>query len=473
MAETADINNMTVQRTAAPREANGMQVKPGEVTFERNAGTDSLNESPDYQTMKELKAGRSAKRWAAPGEALEGLGRVLDGSEHGQEAVRKGEYLKGATQAALSGARTIGKGAAGAAAAPLGLGLATSALVDVGTVAAGGLLQAVGGGVNAVTGVGDKAATQRALELRNKHYFGKEHFLKSSPGNAGNALADVPEEDANQLAEAPEEKDAVPSDPFFDSTRGRRIAERGLRARDPLKEGDFEKGDRDAGLPQIDHGGAFKNFWHNRMKRPLKKVGQGLLKPIALVSKALGYGTGAIPLYNYFQNKKRKKAIEAATNRTNNRRGGQLNQDEWELVNRPAEEQAPAAPQYAGPEGDDKVLQSLESRKVNAEIDRVELRNVLDQQNESYESSTKSRGAKSALKMAAVTSQRRTSLPGKTSNVVTTKRVSPRRLPIENVSALRIRAPGRVSWNAKSVNTSSGTTTRSDSTTPMLIWAVP
>jgi len=174
MNESADINNMTVQRTAQPREVpnpslgpgnpdsqQNMQVKPGEVTFERNAGTDPLNSAPDYQTKEELAAGTSAKRWAAPGEALEGLGRIVDGSEHGQEAVRKGEYLKGATQAALSGARTVGKGMATAAATPLGLGLATSALVDVGTVAAGGLLQGVGAGINAATGVGEKADSVR------------------------------------------------------------------------------------------------------------------------------------------------------------------------------------------------------------------------------------------------------------------------------------------------------------------------
>jgi hypothetical protein len=402
MKETADINNMTVQRTAQSREANGLQVKPGEVTFERNAGTDPLNAAPDYQTNEELAAGKSAKRWAAPGEALEGLGRIVDGSEHGQEAVRKGEYLKGSAQAALAGARTIGKGAATVAAAPLGLGLATSALVDVGTVAAGGLLQGVGAGINAATGVGEKADKQRALELRNKHYFGKEHFLKEVNA-AGGVAGAAPAEEPKQEAEAPEHKDAIPSDPFFDSARARRIAERGLRTRDPLKEGDYEKGDRDAGLPAIDHGGAFKNFWHNRLKRPLKKVGQGFLKPVSLMAKLGGYLTGAIPLYNYFQNKKRKKASEAATNRVNNRLGGRLSDqvdDDSLLANHPDEKQAPAAPQYAGPQAQDGVLRSLEGRQAQAELNRVELRRVLDLQNESHESATKSRNAGAALKMS-------------------------------------------------------------------------
>jgi len=409
MNESADINNMVAKRTNKartmanpsfdPTNPNGgaqMQVAPGEVTFERNAGTDALNTSPDYQTTEELSAGKRAKMKAAPGEALKGLGRILDGSERGQEAVRKGEYLKGATQAALSGARTIGKGAATAAAAPLGLGPAASAVVDVGTVAAGGLLQAAGAGINAVGGVGDKAKKQRALELRNKHYFGQEHFLKESEAHVPGA---EPEEEAKQVAEAPEHKDAVPSDPFFDSIRGRRIAERGLRVRDQLKEGDYEKGDRDAGLPQIDHGGALKNFWHNRMKRPLQKVGQSVFKPLALISKALGYGTGVIPAYKFFQNKKRKEAMEAATNRKANRRGGQLGQDDFELVNHPDADQPPAAPNYAAPEEQDKVLQSLEGRKADAAASRVELRGVLDEQNKNYESSKFSRGANSALKM--------------------------------------------------------------------------
>lgn len=406
MQDTADINNMSVSRTnkartqanpsfdaANPDSKAEMEVKPGEVTFERKAGSDALNTRPDYQTQAELKAGRRAKALAAPGEALEGLGRVLDGSEHGQEAVRKGEYLKGATQATLSGARTIGKGTLGAVAAPLGLGMATSAVVDVGTIAAGGLLQAVGGGINAATGVGEKAANQRAIELRNKHYFGKDHFLKSEPASAEAAGEE------KQEAELPGQEDALPSDPFFDSARGRRIAERGLRARDPLKEGDFEKGDRDAGLPQVDHGGAFKNFWHNRMKRPMQKVGQGLVKPVALLSKALGYGFGVIPLYNFLKNKKRREAIDAATNRTNNRRGGQLPADDFEMVNHPDEKQPAAESNYAQPEAQDKVLQALEGRKADAQISRVELRKVLNEQNADYESATIRRGAKSALKM--------------------------------------------------------------------------
>lgn len=435
MNETADINNMSARRTSAartgpnpsfdpanPESRPEMEVMPREVTYERKEGSDPLNTEPEYQTAQELRAGRNAKAFAAPGEALEGLGRVIDGSEDGQEAVRKGEYLKGAAQANLGGARTIGKGAATVAAAPLGLGPAASALVDLGAITAGGALQAVGGGLNALTGVGDKAKQQRALELRNQHYFGKRNFLKASSVKDAEPhdLSESKVEEEKVLDEkaaepAPlDEKEAVPRDEFFDTARGRRIAERGLRARDPLKEGDYEKTERSAGLPEVDHGGVFRNFWHNRLKRPLKKMGQGLLKPVALVGKALGYGTGVLPAWNWYQKKKRAEALKAATNRVNNRQGGQLGDDDWEEVNRPEdkaaadgdwdvlnppEEKAAPVPLYAQPEDKDSVLQSLESRKADAQINRVQLREALDKQNKDYGSSKISRGVKSALKM--------------------------------------------------------------------------
>ncbi|MFM8516160.1 MAG: hypothetical protein ACKOBJ_07875, partial [Actinomycetota bacterium] len=134
---------------------------------------------------------------------------------------------------------------------------------------------------------------------------------------------------------------------------------------------------------------------------PMKKVGQGLLKPVSLVAKGLGYATLAIPLYKYFQNKKRKKAIEAATNRVNNRLAGRPNdqvEDGFVLANHLDENQAPAVPQYAGEEAQDGVLRALEGRKETAELNRIHLREVLGKANESYEKSTKSRAVGAALK---------------------------------------------------------------------------
>jgi hypothetical protein len=360
MSQSATINNMravrsskdrAVQKPGRPRE--NMTVNPGEVIFSRvspdpNNYFESAPEGlvpgwdaggPKCQTPEERAEGSRAKALAAPGRALMSAGKVLDGTEHGQRAIQQGHYLKGGVQAILAGARSIGKGAAKIAAEPLGLGVATSALIDVGAVAAGGLLQAAGGGLNAVGGVGDKARTQREIESYNKHHYGEKHFLPTNSNQAKNAEEDKVGESgeeenkgagqqvgdaADAQAPALPRQDAPVKDAYFDTARARSVAERGLRAETNLKEGDYDIGNEEAGLPAIDHGNAFKNWWHNRMKRPLKKVGQGLLKPLALLTKGVGYATGVLPLMKHFQNKKRKKAIEAAINKSANRRDGSI-----------------------------------------------------------------------------------------------------------------------------------------------------
>lgn len=436
MSKSAAMNNMKAVREGRAREVPNpsrpgqmMQVAPGEVTFERDEGALDPNVGDSdvrkYQTAEELTSGQRAKALAAPGRALTSLGKVMDGTEHGQRAIRQGHYLKGGAQATLAGARTIGKGAATLAAKPLGLGPAASAVVDVGSVAAGGLMQAVGGGVNAATGVGARARAQRNIESFNKHHYGQKHFLKP----VEEAQADAEHEDMaeeikgeetrdEKSGEAPEKEPGAPTDSYFDTDRAREVATRGLRAETHLKEGDYEAGDEDAGLPAVNHGNAFKNWWHNRMKRPLKKVGQGLLKPFALLTKALGYGTGVIPLMKHFQNKKRKKAIEQAINKTTNRRGGRIREagEDFEQVEAPADvpkegeelkeaeqpaipQDLPKTPEYEKPEDQDYTLQHLEGQLADSDMNRVELRAVLDKQNAAYKGSGIASGARAALKL--------------------------------------------------------------------------
>lgn len=393
MDASAAINNMTAVRSAhdrtlpnPSRPGEEMEVKGGEVTFERTPGTDPLNMSPEYQTRRERQAGTVAKALSAPGDAIVGLGKALDGTEHGQSAIREGNYAKGGVQATLAGARTIGKGAASIAAHPLGLGPMASALVDVGSVVTGGLVQAVGGGLNSIGGVGEKARTQRELESRNKHYFGKEHFIADSDeegkDDAGEDVAAVDGSGSGSLEDWTE----VGRDPYFDSARGREVAERGLRSREQHSEDNFERTDRDVGLPEVEHGGAVKNWWHNRMKRPLKKLGQGLLKPFALLAKIVGYGTGAIPLYNYFARRRRAEALAAAARAQAAGAGP--------AAPAPAAAPAPgAAPAPSPLERYQRRLEDLEtagSEKVAA---------TLDEQRQDYGGSSMVAGARAGLKL--------------------------------------------------------------------------
>jgi hypothetical protein len=400
MGTSAAINNMKAVRTARERQIDNpsnpdekMTIGGGEVSFERLPGTDPLNPVPTYQTASEKRAGTLAKAASAPGDLLSGLGQALDGTEHGQTAIREGKYLKGAAQATLAGARTIGKGAATIAAHPLGLGPMASALVDVGSVTVGGLMQAAGGGLNAIGGVGDKAREQRALEARNKHYFGQESFIKKeeepSDGESNEAEPGSGErdDDLKGMDGSAENSDAewehVPDDPYFDSARGREVATRGLRSRDAIKEGNYEQSDRDVGLPEVDHGGAVKNWWHNRMKRPLQKLGQGLLKPLALLAKGVGYGLGIIPAYNLYSRRKRQRALAQAAR---------------------AEAVVPqqAAPGDAGvqPAGPLSRLEWLEKRQEDLNsAGSQQVTATLAAQRHSYENSTLKSGVRSGLKL--------------------------------------------------------------------------